>query len=115
MRISRALLPFALAACLGCGGPQTATNGPHGKGGRSSASGPAEPQLPSCDDGTCFSCGDGVCPSGFYCETNKGTTGCASNLACPKSPSCDCLRTSLSKDPRCSCEDRKGVAFVTCK
>lgn len=99
---------------MGCGGQQTSTSTGKSGSGNTTSSGPREPQLPSCDDGTCFPCGDGVCPSGFYCETNKGSTGCASNLACPKSPSCECLQPSLAKDPRCKCENRKGVAFVTC-
>jgi hypothetical protein len=110
---SRSIIVAALIAAAGCGGGQT-TASTGGKKNSTGSSGPSEPQLPSCDDGTCTLCGDGVCPSGFYCETNKGVTGCAWLPSCVKNPSCDCLRSTLQRDSRCKCEDRKGVAFVTC-
>ena len=108
---------FVLALCTSCGGqqgsPKTASaggeSGSNPQGGQSSG-----PQLPSCDDGTCFACGDGICPTGFYCDTNKGVTGCAWIPSCVKTPSCDCLKPTLPRDQGCKCEDRKGVAFVTC-
>ncbi|MBI5536770.1 MAG: hypothetical protein HY898_28880 [Deltaproteobacteria bacterium] len=114
MRSSQLLLAAIMLACLGCGGQQTTTSKANGPKSQNGSSGPSEPQLPSCDDGTCFACGDGICPTGFYCESNKGVTGCASHPSCPKNPTCDCMRTTLQRDPRCKCEDRKGVAFVTC-
>lgn len=104
-----------------CGGPSS--NGPAAKttgdaSGESSdpgASGPAGPQLPSCDDGSCFHCGDTVCLPGYYCESDGDSNGCAWNGKCAKQATCACLASELSNDPRCSCEDRDGHAFVTCK
>jgi len=112
-------IPLSLAAllCLSCGGSQTAKPGASGEPGNPSTSRGSEqdePQLPSCDDGSCFRCGEGICPKGFYCESNGGVTGCQWSTACAKAPTCACLQPMLKADPRCSCELRDGAAFVTC-
>jgi hypothetical protein len=109
---------LVLAMTVACGGAQPPkTSGaagglPNGSDDRNSTAG--EPKLPSCDDGSCFRCGDGICPTGFYCESNGGVTGCQWSPACARTPTCRCLESSIKADPRCGCEDRNGVAFVTC-
>ena len=106
------------AALFSCGGAQQAkASATSARDSDSVSTGPAAPpppQLPSCDDGSCFRCGDGICPSGFYCESNGGMTGCQWSTQCAKAPTCSCLRPALQADPRCSCEDRNGAAFVSC-
>ncbi len=116
-----ATVALLLACCCGCASSKHASASPNTYATdetsttAESATSPRTPALPSCEDGTCFSCGDGICPSGFYCETNATTTGCAWHPSCPKNPTCTCLRSAILKDPSCACEDRNGTAFVTCR
>jgi hypothetical protein len=85
---------------------------------------PSEPQPPEaapesavseptadCSDGTCFQCGAGLCPSGFYCD--EGARGGAACSWLPGCAGCACLRDKLS--PQCPCEERSGNAFVRCQ
>jgi hypothetical protein len=68
---------------------------------------------PSCSDGTCSPCGDGLCPSGWYCdETAKGGAACSWLPECTKKPGCACLERAL---PGCSCEEQGGGEHVNCK
>jgi hypothetical protein len=108
--------PVLLVVAVACGGHSPDSKSPSRSlaGASESQGGASRLQLPSCEDKTCFACGDGICPTGFYCETNNGVTGCAWLPACVKSPTCICLRPSLERDSRCKCEDRGAVAFVTC-
>jgi hypothetical protein len=103
---------------LGCGGGQAAPkNGPASARKPDGSGEPAQdtgPRLPSCDDGSCVVCGDGICPTGFYCESHGGVTGCAWSAACARKPTCECLRPTIQGEARCSCEERKGTAFVAC-
>lgn len=112
------LVLVSLTLCVSCGGAQSThssnTSGTATPGSPTSEAGEQPPQLPSCDDGTCFRCGEGICPAGFYCESNGGVTGCQWSPACAKTPSCACLKPAMNADPRCSCEERDGAAFVTC-
>jgi len=69
---------------------------------------------PNCDDGTCFSCGDGLCPRGAYCDQSApGGAACAWIQECPGEPSCPCLTKVLGSS--CSCEQAPSGPFVTCR
>ncbi|MCS6901555.1 MAG: hypothetical protein RMJ98_18085 [Myxococcales bacterium] len=130
MRARSHLLPPSLLvlalALLACGTP--GASGPGAKGasdppmGVSEASGtpagasskpaaPKGPQGPSCEDGSCFVCGDGICPAGFYCQKSGGVTGCAWAVECTPKPSCSCIGP-LTRG--CSCEERSGFPHVIC-
>ncbi len=66
----------------------------------------------SCDDGTCFECGDGVCLEGFYCDQDaSGGAACSWLPDCAKSPSCSCIEKVLG--PSCECHDAGGP-MVSC-
>jgi hypothetical protein len=68
----------------------------------------------SCDDGTCFECGDGMCPSGFYCdESAAGGAACSWLPTCAAQATCKCVRKALGGG--CSCEERAGGTFVSCR
>ena len=108
------LFCLALMLAVGCGAGSTgpgakSADGSEGESGESEGVA-SRPQLPSCEDGSCFSCGDTICLPGYYCETVGGNTGCAWNGPCAKDASCACL----GSQPGCSCEERDGHAFVTC-
>ncbi|MCU0693094.1 MAG: hypothetical protein MUF54_17000 [Polyangiaceae bacterium] len=105
------------ATALGCGGKattsaSTARDAQQGSGW--SSDGTPEASTDPCRDGTCVTCGDGICPDGFYCETTGARSGCAWSTACPSKPTCACLQAELRDDPKCTCEQREGFAFVTC-
>ena len=112
--IAFALLTLALA----CGG---ATQGPavvKNPGDSAAKKAPPdeiaapEPAPKPCADGTCVECGEGVCPTGFYCEHGKGgATGCAWVAPCADKPTCGCVAPHVKG---CACEDKAGVAFVSC-
>lgn len=93
--------------------PKNTDGDPRGSdpGGQGTATAPTGPRKPSCSDGSCFECGEGICPSGFYCESNGGAAACGWAAACAQKPTCDCL-APVTKG--CSCQDRGGFPFVTC-
>lgn len=64
-----------------------------------------------CADGTCTECGDGICPSGYFCVDTKGHKGCAWIASCVDKPTCACLAREVKS---CSCKDEGGVARVAC-
>jgi hypothetical protein len=73
----------------------------------------SEPPTPTCSDGTCTPCGEGLCPNGWYCdETAKGGAACSWLPECAKKPGCACIERALSG---CSCEERDGGQHVSCK
>lgn len=124
--LSPSLLVFALAlaACGTPGASQPGAKKPETNpvAGASGASGggekpgagvsePEGPRKPSCTDGSCFECGEGICPAGFYCQKSGGSTGCAWAAECAQKPTCACV-APLTKG--CSCEDRGGFPHVTC-
>ncbi len=109
---------FALAACGGAGASgagqsKTGGTGAGAAGADSESSGdgaPTGPTLPSCDDGTCFNCGDGLCPKGFYCDAQAaGGPACSWLPECAESPSCTCLEKVLGSD--CRCAEKNGGVF----
>jgi hypothetical protein len=72
----------------------------------------ASPRRTSCDDGTCAPCGDGICPSGWYCDEGaKGGPACGWLPECAQKPSCACLTRALSG---CSCEEKQGGLHLSC-
>lgn len=72
---------------------------------------PAEPEA-QCNDSTCFSCGEGLCPSGFYCDAQAGPA-CSWLPECAKEPTCECIRRVLGAG--CACEVRAGGPHVDCQ
>jgi len=132
--IAHRLLGTLLGAAVGalfvaCGGAPTDAASPDSAESSQSAqaSEPAEPEpspeelradrtralQATCEDGTCFSCGDGVCPVGAYCATAPdGAQACAWVPECPK-PSCACVTRALGSG--CSCSESGGAPQVTCQ
>lgn len=123
---SQALAIAASASlALACGptpvAPGAATPGPaQGDAARPAASAttptgraPGAPPAPSCADATCFVCGQVMCLQGFHCEVPRAgaPAACGSVAACATTPTCACLARHLRG---CTCEDRGGVAHVTC-
>ena len=78
---------------------------------------PAEEEAPKagpCDDGTCSSCGAGICPAGWYCdESATGGPACGWLPACAQKSSCACVTGKLGSG--CSCSEQSGGLHVTCK
>jgi hypothetical protein len=64
-----------------------------------------------CTDATCFECGEGLCPSGFYCDVKAGPA-CSWLPECAREPSCGCITRVLGDG--CACEDKGGGPHVTC-
>jgi hypothetical protein len=92
------------------GGTESKTAG--GEEAASKSAEPAGPRKPSCADGTCFECGEGICPSGFYCETGKaGKPACAWAAGCAEKPTCSCLAPFVKG---CRCEEANGGPRVSC-
>lgn len=119
---------LALGAC-GCGGgaaaaedvqsadreqdpadPSASEAAPEAVEGSSHAEPPEESKA-GCADSTCFACGDGLCPTGFYCDAKVGPA-CSWLPECAKDPSCECIRRVLGAD--CACEAREGGPHVEC-
>ena len=68
----------------------------------------------SCDDGTCFECGSGTCPEGWYCdESAQGGPACSWLPECGKKPSCACIGKALGG--ACTCNESGGGQHVKCK
>ena len=112
-------LGFLVSAC---GGATPAAHAPSkqanetsdNSGSTSPDEAPAAPQAPSCDDGTCFPCGDGICPKGFYCDRKApGGPACSWLPACAKQASCSCVTKTLGSG--CSCNAENGGVYVDCE
>jgi hypothetical protein len=108
---------FVVALLSACGAGAQATNGASSADGTGTGDSDSQglgdgesgseagPKGPDCSDGTCFSCGDGFCPKGFYCDRKSG--GCSWLPECAQEASCACVSRVLSD---CSCtEDSGGV------
>jgi len=110
----------ALAGACGGSGetarvPAEKTTAPVDPSPSTAAESAAEPAAPpaarQCSDGTCFACGTGYCPTGYFCD--EGATGgaaCSWLPACGKS-ACACLKRALGG---CACDDGEGGAHVRC-
>lgn len=111
-----AVLLLAVGCAAGAAGPGAkSADGSDPVPGESEGTASSGPQLPSCDDGSCFPCGDTICLPGYYCESTGENTGCAWSGKCAEKASCACLASQLANDPACRCEERDGHAFVTCE
>jgi hypothetical protein len=110
-----------LAACGGGGGagangkPAANADGEGGPGGsRRATDGESEDEseapVDPCADQSCFKCGEGICPKGFYCDEKAG--GCAWLPECPSDASCSCVKQGAGD---CSCEERSGGIYVRCE
>jgi hypothetical protein len=124
-----ACLPFGLAA--GCGGESTpAAESAHGRAHKASPNEakasdddnaekgseeePESRMRSACDDGTCFTCGTGSCPLGWYCdESASGSPACSWLPDCGKKPDCACVSKTLGS--ACSCAEEGGGPHVKCK
>ena len=113
------LVVIACSSTLACGGGSSSSGGAESPSSTSSDSsdwsgdtGPAEPTGPDCSDGTCFACGDGICPKGAYCDQDaQGGPACAWLAECAGEPSCGCTTGVLGAS--CSCEAGDGPS-VSC-
>jgi hypothetical protein len=65
-----------------------------------------------CADETCTPCGEGFCPSGFYCDESREPAACSWLPACVEDASCECVKRTLGAG--CECESRSGGSFVSC-
>lgn len=112
-----------LAAQLGCGGatpgadqPGAGASGAETAGESPSGVGPSvgpEAAADSCADGSCVSCGEGICPAGYFCnESASGGAGCGWVAECAESATCACVQQALGSG--CECSERGGFAVVRC-
>jgi hypothetical protein len=132
-RLAHAIAFGALVALVsaGCGGATSTGGGAKSedeaagskskKGGGSDRDGEGEgdeepaASTPAsrCADGTCFECGAGLCPKGFYCDEGApGGAACGWLPECAASPSCGCVKQGLGS--ACNCEERSSGLFVKC-
>jgi hypothetical protein len=107
----RALAATLALAAAACGAPPAETSAPPPPAPPPAPSAPKAPE--PCDDGSCFRCGEGFCPPGFYCERPPATDrqACAWAPRCARAPSCSCLAPYLGG---CRCEEREGAVYVSC-
>jgi hypothetical protein len=100
---------------VGCGGGAPAPREPRTTAADDSSEAEAEPQGGvHCSDGSCFSCGEAVCLSGYYCAVGKAGHGCAWHPSCPSRTSCACLAPAIKANATCRCEEKSGGVYVTC-
>ena len=67
-----------------------------------------------CEDGTCFRCGEGICPTGFYCDEGaQGGAACSWLPSCAARASCACIERALGSG--CSCQESGGGPKVSCE
>lgn len=80
--------------------------------GSASAPAPEKSKGPSCDDGTCSLCGNGICPAGWYCDEKAGGGACSWLAECAEKPSCGCITRVLGAS--CKCREEGGGLKVSC-
>lgn len=118
-----ALLALALSSCGGSGTSGPGAKGPKDKASKTDGNGEGEdaesgeaestPAASRCADGSCFECGAGLCPKGFYCDEKAGGgPACAWLPECASNTGCACVKAGLGGG--CSCEERSGGTFVKC-
>jgi len=112
-----------LALVAGCGGGTPGPTSPVEEEGEQGAEAPkastkarrqSRPARVTCEDGSCFSCGEAVCLTGFYCTATRRGHGCAWAPGCATKVTCACLAGSLRDTPGCVCEEKEGGVYVTC-
>jgi hypothetical protein len=124
--VKRYLTELVLFAWLAaaCGGGKPPAASADGEGDRDDARGgerasedeseeESAPAPPSCDDGTCFRCGAGICPKGFYCDEDaSGGAACGWLPSCAEEATCTCVKQTLGAS--CRCEEQGGGVSVDC-
>ncbi|MGC4093392.1 MAG: hypothetical protein QM756_36960 [Polyangiaceae bacterium] len=121
-----ALVALNVGLNSGCGGGQPEAKAPSDEPAPSSRAKKAAasedepepeaeaPARSSCDDGGCFSCGSGTCPSGWYCDEGaSGGAACSWLPGCGAKASCACVSKNLGSS--CSCSEDGGGPHVSCK
>jgi hypothetical protein len=111
-----------LSVVAGCAGATPGPTGPADENGaetRASAGGAKGRRSPraariTCEDGSCFSCGETACLNGFYCAVTPRGRGCAWTPSCASRVTCDCLAATLRESPGCVCEEKAGGVYVSC-
>ena len=126
MKVRRLLSIVTALIAVACGGSEPEAKSPVGKAAApdvvaersdtdAAEAAPVEKAPPAakrCDDGTCFACGAGYCPAGFYCdESVKGGASCSWLPSCTAKSGCGCLSRALGA---CKCEDAQGGPHVRC-
>lgn len=110
------VLLVLVASSLGCGGSK-----PNQARPVTSESSRAEPEEespsestrgPSCSDGTCFACGQGLCLPGFFCDESSAQPNCQWMAKCGRSAHCACVSELLGSS--CKCSERSGGIYVKC-
>jgi hypothetical protein len=92
------------------GAPSVGSEGEDGPGGDDGATG----SVSRCADGTCFECGSGLCPKGFYCdEKAPGGPACGWLPECAAVATCACVEQVLGAD--CSCTEKGVGPSVSCQ
>lgn len=64
-----------------------------------------------CADQSCFRCGDGICPKGFYCDEKAGA--CSWLPECASEASCSCVKQGAGDS--CTCEEKSGGVYARCE
>ncbi len=116
--VLRGWLMTAAALLCACGGAAKPAHTGTGSGESSQSvesteETPSGPVGPDCSDGTCFACGSGLCPTGWYCD-EKASAGpsCSWLPECAASSTCQCLTRQLGA--ACRCEEREGGPHLSC-
>ncbi|HMR05227.1 MAG TPA: hypothetical protein PKA88_05605 [Polyangiaceae bacterium] len=108
---------IALSACGGAAssgpgsaaGPGAEGSATQGPGSEAAEESPATPES-RCQDGSCFVCGEGLCPKGFFCDQKAaGGAACSWLPECAAQPTCACVSKVLADD--CSCAEKSGGVF----
>jgi hypothetical protein len=121
-RTSLSTLLLVLVAACGGGGGATGPNGTRAADGddardgndRRSGDGTSEDEsevaTDPCADQSCFRCGDGICPKGFYCDEKAGA--CSWLPECAGEASCGCVKQGTGDS--CTCEEKSGGVYARC-
>ena len=113
-RTAVAWLTATVILLAGCGGSsskaKSASDGDDEYGSSEAGGGGSYSE---CADGTCFDCGEGICPLGHYCdETSPGGPACGWLPECAQEATCSCVEGVFSD---CSCEERSGGVYLSCE
>lgn len=117
-RATKSAFLVLLCSLAGCGGQQPTTETASGsedgfEGSSDSGDVATSASGPNCDDGTCFPCGEGICPKGSFCDLGAaGGPACAWLTECAGDPSCSCVQGVLGAS--CSCQGDQGGPVVQC-
>ena len=112
-RAALAWLTAALILLPGCGGSSSQTKSADAADDDYESSGSGGEASSECEDGTCFGCGSGICPTGHYCdESSPGGAACGWLPECAQEATCSCVEAVFTD---CSCEERAGGVYLSCE